>query len=396
MTPPAGVAAFLPSSVRIMDAAGRVVDEVPVRDVRTKRAAEYRQRRRDTVGLGGRRPRVIRSGVDPIGQAFGRAGGYFVEQSPRRDHRRREDEELRRLAGLPIAVRPRPVRVAITARPDPRRLCVRCGTAFALTGSRFRLYCSKRCKARTLMARWRARHPRVRPTYERVGPYPVRLCEGCRESFTPRRTDQQWCSRRCGDTNRARARRRARRCGIRLPTAIGGRRSCRTCGAPFTARVGNARYCSPRCGEAWWNARRRSLRADHHARDQRTLRAPMKCPECGETFRPAATANPRKRFCQAYCQKINESRRRKNARAEATAPRRRPLKEQIAALLTDYFADGDADQANQLADTVIDALHYGLRERHQREGSLDSCDRSTPSPRSLKGSTLTPGLVVAQ
>jgi hypothetical protein len=55
--------------------------------------------------------------------------------------------------------------------------------------------------------RWRAAHPEAveaSSARRRVEPYPPRPCDGCGETFTPRRKDGRYCSRPCLERSRRR------------------------------------------------------------------------------------------------------------------------------------------------------------------------------------------------
>ena len=94
----------------------------------------------------------------------------------------------------------------------------------------------------------------------------AKSCEYCKESFSSRRSDARFCSRKCYD-----------RAGKGTPLNP----PCRDCGAALVGRHGNAKFCD----------------ACYMEREKRHSLKPKTCPECGVNFE----APSGQKFCSSRC-----------------------------------------------------------------------------------------------
>jgi hypothetical protein len=94
---------------------------------------------------------------------------------------------------------------------DRHKLCACCGLVLELDAFRpnpkLRSGLSSWCRECQVerTRRWRAEHPEAveaSNAQRRLGPYPPRPCDGCSETFTPRRKDGRFCSRPCLEEHR--------------------------------------------------------------------------------------------------------------------------------------------------------------------------------------------------
>lgn len=134
------------------------------------------------------------------------------------------------------------------------RLCaaLECSTAF-VPSRRDQRTCGARCRLRLRNQENNARISAARATARER-----RLCNGCSITFSPRRSDALYCTRRCYNRTVTRRRQAAR----------ATYRACHECSADISTRRADAAYCSESCSRA---AFRRANRACYVAAQQQRV-----------------------------------------------------------------------------------------------------------------------------
>lgn len=179
------------------------------------------------------------------------------------------------------------------AQDPSMRECAVCGKSFRATGNA--RTCSGACSAalRDDQQRRARQRKRERRDAERASlGFASTACPSCGTTFTPKRSNQIYCSRSCQILAKSRAayeRKRANRinAGAAAPT---GPISCPGCGETFTPARSGQRYCSPACANRSW---KRDARATH-----KKAHPPRVCTVCGEMFQPVRANHV---YCSRRC-----------------------------------------------------------------------------------------------